>query len=680
MKKVLLFVVVYFFSICCLQGQDLLQDIKNRGFINIGINGEADPFGYLYDGVFQGVDVDIANEIAKSLNVKLVIKPIEGASYRERYLIKDLFQKRLIDGVQLDLIVAIYSPSTQRDEYVSFSIPYFSIEKGLGLITHRNQDMANLNDFIRQCQIRQKKNGNSCIGYVENSNAAKYYEKYLKGKYGLKSKDEDNQKDVWDEFNQGKIAGILDDFTLLQKVVEHNKSFQLIPLDINLRDEYAVGMPKGEKRLKSHIDSLVTELNKPYLGSDTFARHKLKEHMQINSIKEVYKFKSIIIYIIIIGFIGSVVVIWFFPIKPPPPIQMLANGDPSISKINIGRSFAWLIGNNEYESPNFNNLEYCIKHIEDFGHILNEKYNFKEENIQLTKNATREKIINGFHELNSSQIPDKNRIIKFQNRISEKDSLIIYFSGHGDYTQGIGSWVPSDSLNITTHVRNSTIQEELKLLSQKIKHILIIADCCFSGTLLSQTKGTEFENFDQSISPNLIEHIRKSYEKNSVHVITSGELEEVLDNSEFPKILNNLLDEEEGPVVTCSKLYQKIQDNIIEHTAPLPQPQFGVLRDTKHEGGQFLFINKTKIPKEFFTEYVGHEWEVLRILRDYKKGFFKESELREILKINESKLQDLIKSIQNQGYIIDVSKKIGALAKNEIVWMIVKEKIKENLK
>ena len=69
MKKIVLvfFLVIFFISGCSFKNSDELVLATEAGFA---------PYEFYQDGEIVGVDIDIANEIAKELGKKLVIKDI----------------------------------------------------------------------------------------------------------------------------------------------------------------------------------------------------------------------------------------------------------------------------------------------------------------------------------------------------------------------------------------------------------------------------------------------------------------------------------------------------------------------------------------------------------------------------------------------------------------------------
>jgi len=93
-------------------------------------------------------------------------------------------------------------------------------------------------------------------------------------------------------------------------------------------------------------------------------------------------------------------------------------------------------------------------------------------------NATRSEILTALENFRTELTPDSN--------------LLIYYAGHGyiDEVTNKGYWQPVDAKenHKSNWIPNSDITNELKAF--RAKHVMVIADSCFSGTLTrSSTKG-----------------------------------------------------------------------------------------------------------------------------------------------------------------------------------------------
>lgn len=98
-----------------------LDDILKRGKVMIGIDASNAPYGMMSKTMEpEGLDVDVANAIAKRMGVKLEIVPVTGPSR-----IPTLLNNRA------DIIVATFAPTPERALQVSFSNPYSDVQQVL---------------------------------------------------------------------------------------------------------------------------------------------------------------------------------------------------------------------------------------------------------------------------------------------------------------------------------------------------------------------------------------------------------------------------------------------------------------------------------------------------------------------------------------------------------------------
>jgi hypothetical protein len=109
----------------------------------------------------------------------------------------------------------------------------------------------------------------------------------------------------------------------------------------------------------------------------------------------------------------------------------------------------------------------------------------------------------------------------------------------------------------------------------------LVTDACFGGSIFEATRSA----FDNAPS-----HIRNLYERNSRKAMTSGAKEEVPDKSVFTEYLLDALETNEKDFYTASELFNYVLEPVSSNTRNAPQ--FGIIQNTKHEGGDFIFIKR----------------------------------------------------------------------------------------
>ncbi|MGC9374377.1 MAG: caspase family protein [Bacteroidales bacterium] len=233
-----------------------------------------------------------------------------------------------------------------------------------------------------------------------------------------------------------------------------------------------------------------------------------------------------------------------------------------------GKYYALLIGVSKYSDPKINDLDQPETDAEKLYNTLLTHYTFTDENIKLLKSPTREQIIAEMDKLNQL--------------ITEDDNLLVFYAGHGywDKKDEAGYWLPADAkqANTANWIRNSTIRDYLRTIGTK--HTLLIADACFSGGIFKTRKA--FADAPKSI--------QKLYELPSRKAMTSGTLQEVPDKSVFLLYLNKRLKENTQPYISAEELFSSFKIAVLNNSPNVPQ--YGEIKDTGDEGGDFVFIKK----------------------------------------------------------------------------------------
>jgi polar amino acid transport system substrate-binding protein len=100
---------------------DQLQDILSAGKIRVGVIQDVAPFGYLdANQKPAGLDIDVANMIAKDLGVEAELVPMT-AQNRIPYLVTK----------KVDILVALLSLTPERAKQIMFTAPYAATSIGI---------------------------------------------------------------------------------------------------------------------------------------------------------------------------------------------------------------------------------------------------------------------------------------------------------------------------------------------------------------------------------------------------------------------------------------------------------------------------------------------------------------------------------------------------------------------
>ena len=247
--------------------------------------------------------------------------------------------------------------------------------------------------------------------------------------------------------------------------------------------------------------------------------------------------------------------------------------------IEWGEYYAIVIGNNIYDNSknSLANLKTAINDAETIGKLLEEKYGFKTEVI---KNATLESI--------------NNTIKKYRSILTENDNLLIYYAGHGtvdSWTQE-GYWLPVDAQdnNEWTWFDNRSLISLTKSLNAK--HIIVIADSCFSGSLFSTVDYRSAYTDDNLDLENVFFNMNR---KKTRVAITSGNYEFVpdsindSDHSPFATVLIDILNNN-NDVLPAGDLFSLVRTSLPK-ISKKQNPVYGEFDFEIHEKtGDFLFV------------------------------------------------------------------------------------------
>lgn len=246
--------------------------------------------------------------------------------------------------------------------------------------------------------------------------------------------------------------------------------------------------------------------------------------------------------------------------------------------ISKGTFRALIIGNNDYRDPKgkWLSLKTASFGARSVADLLEKQYGFTD--IELLINATRSEILRALAALSK--------------RVNANDSVLLYYAGHGflDTDTNKGYWIPADAegTDDSTFLRNSTIRDEMSIISSRVKHTLLISDSCFSGSLLRTAS--------RGIPPTtgIEQYYKKVAAKKSVQIMSAGGLEFVDDNyrnsghSPFTYFLINELKNNDRPLITLSELSTNVQKAVANNVDQTPET--GVLQGAGDELGEFIFF------------------------------------------------------------------------------------------
>ncbi len=263
-------------------------------------------------------------------------------------------------------------------------------------------------------------------------------------------------------------------------------------------------------------------------------------------------------------------------VNPDKLVKITSIDDVSHKSGKLGKYKALVIGINDYEGRKIADLETPVNDATAIAKVLKEKYAF-EVKLLLNREATKEAIYKELRILTVSTKPN--------------DSVLIYFAGHGDLdrTYDGGWWIPADAIggNPVTYLDNVQVQKAMR--SMKARHVLLVSDSCYSGTLFGKTRNL----------PPVIDdkYYLGLYHEKSRWGMTSGNKTPVSDqgtggHSVFAYQLIKELGKSNKPFLSTQELYARIAPVITNNSeqTPLCRP----ILNTGDQGGEFVFVASVK--------------------------------------------------------------------------------------
>ncbi len=260
--------------------------------------------------------------------------------------------------------------------------------------------------------------------------------------------------------------------------------------------------------------------------------------------------------------------------KTPLPATPKEPKVADLEKVQVGKCYALLIGNNNY--ANWSQLYNPIHDAKTLAKDLEAIYGFI---VEVIENCTQEEF-----ELKIREYIGKD--------YADNDQFLIFYAGHGHFDQTVrkGALVMTDSEYKGNTMKSYITHDHLRSLINAIpcKHTLYIADACFGGTI---DKAIESRGARDDIFKNRQDFINRIMTYETRRYITSGGKEYVPDgkpggHSPFMRKLLAAIRSEGGKdgMLTLEELESYLIDI-------KPTPVWGEL-DKNEPGSNFVFVRK----------------------------------------------------------------------------------------
>ena len=242
--------------------------------------------------------------------------------------------------------------------------------------------------------------------------------------------------------------------------------------------------------------------------------------------------------------------------------------------LDLGRYNALIISNENYKilSP----LKTPHADADALAKLLRSDYGFK---VTMLRDTNRAGTLDALDQL--------------VEKLTPNDNLLIFYAGHGhlDSATGEGYWLPvtASPKRRSEWISNSDITDTLR--ATVAKHVLVISDSCFSGTLSRSAAA------GLNVGSDKRDYYKKLATRVSRTALSSGGLEPVDDgggsgHSVFAGALISALRSNNEPILEAESLYTQIKRPVALNSSAIQKPQYSDVRATGHDEGDFLFAKR----------------------------------------------------------------------------------------
>lgn len=248
-----------------------------------------------------------------------------------------------------------------------------------------------------------------------------------------------------------------------------------------------------------------------------------------------------------------------------------------------GKRYAVVIANQRYRDSGFDALTTPYADAMAIADLLTKRYGFittlPGSGTQLArplvlKDSTRAEMLGVLSSLRRTLQPE--------------DSLLVFYAGHGVYERETGQayWLPVDANRDEPHTWLSAHDVQTSIARLNVRHVLVIADSCFSGAFVQRGEANTDSGTDRQV---LLGNLML---RSSRRFISSGANEPVSDgggagHSVFARALIDALRAEAKPFTASELFTRHLVSNVGARSKQLPQ-LFAMKEG--HDGGELVFF------------------------------------------------------------------------------------------
>ena len=200
--------------------------------LKMGTNAEFPPFEYVDGENFAGIDVELAEAIAKELGMKLKVENMAFDS--------------LIDAVnsgKVDFVAAGMTVRPDREENVDFTLKYYNATQTIIVQGNNNDVKSKANLEGKKIGVQTGTTGQDIAGEIKDAEVSKY----------------NNGLEAVMDLKNGKIDAVIIDNFPAKSYVDKNSELKLVEGDFD-EEQYAMAVKKCNTKLLEKINKALQKL------------------------------------------------------------------------------------------------------------------------------------------------------------------------------------------------------------------------------------------------------------------------------------------------------------------------------------------------------------------------------------------------------------------------------------
>lgn len=224
-----------------------IDEIKKSGELRIAVFGDKKPFGYVdNDGSYQGYDIELGNQLAQDLGVKVKYISVDAAN-RAEYLISN----------KVDITLANFTVTDERKKQVDFALPYMKVS--LGVVSPKTGLITDVKQLEGKTLIVTK--GTTAETYFEKNHPEIKLQKY------------DQYSDSYQALLDGRGDAFSTDNTEVLAWALENKGFEVGITSLGDPDTIAAAVQKGNQELLDFINKDIEKLARKTSSTRPMKKH-----------------------------------------------------------------------------------------------------------------------------------------------------------------------------------------------------------------------------------------------------------------------------------------------------------------------------------------------------------------------------------------------------------------------